>query len=428
MNVTPHGRPAPDSGPLTVVLDTESGPLFFEIRAASVLREDLPQGEAAEVAAEDAASIWGLPDFVFRVGVARAGTASREVGDRLLIAGETAAVLQVKSRNAYTSHPDIERRWLNKHAAKAIRQGDGTIRRLRSGPLSGKNARNREIEIDASAYDWISTVILDHPDPPADLTISLEAARNPAVVLSRRDWEFLFRQLKSTSAVLGYLKRVAGEEHELGAEASRYFDLALADAAAEPELDPRLDLGGVHHSGPLLPVQEVAAGDDFREYLLVRSILEDVAVFGEVDEQMRLVMLGQLDRMTPADRAMVGQYLTEGLSIFRSASGETTAWRLRRIVGRFAGKMYSQLAFCTTSGSGEADRGMFGFWLQLRHHQLFELLGRPGELTSVGVQLAPRPDGKRLFDTNVFMVKGNLGFDEEQLAMLETAFPVDLGA
>lgn len=112
VNVTPYGRPAPDSRPLAVALETEDGPLFFEIRAASVLREDLPQGEAAEVAAEDAASIWGLPDFVFRVGVARAGAASREVGDRLLIAGETAAVLQVKSRNAYNADLDIERRWL----------------------------------------------------------------------------------------------------------------------------------------------------------------------------------------------------------------------------------------------------------------------------------------------------------------------------
>ena len=66
MNATPDDRPAPDSQPLAVVLETEDGPLFFEIHAASVLREDLPQGEAAEIAAEDAAAIWGLPDFVFR--------------------------------------------------------------------------------------------------------------------------------------------------------------------------------------------------------------------------------------------------------------------------------------------------------------------------------------------------------------------------
>lgn len=46
MNVTHHGRPAPDSRPLAVVLDTASGPLFFEIRAASVMLDDLPQGEA----------------------------------------------------------------------------------------------------------------------------------------------------------------------------------------------------------------------------------------------------------------------------------------------------------------------------------------------------------------------------------------------
>jgi hypothetical protein len=53
-------------------------------------------------------------------------------------------------------------------------------------------------------------------------------------VLLRRDWEFLFEQLKSTRAVLGYLERVAGEAWELGREAARYFRLAQADEAAEP--------------------------------------------------------------------------------------------------------------------------------------------------------------------------------------------------
>jgi NCS1 nucleoside transporter family len=51
----------------------------------------------------------------------------------------------------------------------------------------------------------------------------------------RRDWEWLFDNLKSTHLVAQYLRRVAGEAIELGTEPVRYFDKAPANVAAEPE-------------------------------------------------------------------------------------------------------------------------------------------------------------------------------------------------
>jgi len=290
------------------------------------------------------------------------------------------------------------------------------------------NARGREIEIDGNSREWMSVVVLDHPSPPGGLVISLASARNRSVVLTRRDWEFLFRQLKSTTAVVGYLRRVAGEEHELGAEAQRYFNLALADASAEPgELDERILANGLRHSGPLLPVEEAAGTSDFSEHLLIRSILEDVAITPgqQLDELQRLVTLSQLDQLTPYDRVMVGGYLSEGLGVFSAAPEGVTVWRVRRVVGKFARDHYSQLCFATTSGSGEADRGMFGFWLQLRHHQLFQLLERDPELISIGVQLAPRPEGDRAFDTNVLTVKGDIDLDDVTVSQLEEIWPTD---
>lgn len=420
--------PAPDSRPLAIVLETEGGTILREIRGASPLREDLPQGTAAEVAAEDAAAVWGLPDFVFRAGRARVGAGSRELGDRLLPAGERAAVVQVKSRAAFTGDENEERHWLEMHAAKAVRQADGTIRRVKGSSVRMVSARGRDIEIDADGPEWMSVAVLDHPAPPDDFAIPLAAARNPSVVLTRRDWEFLFRQLKSTTAVLGYLRRVAGEEHPLGAEAQRYFNLALADAATPPgELDVRISTKGVRHSGPLLPIEEAAGTADFREHLLIRSILEDIATTpaSQVDELQRLMTLSQLDQLTPDDRVMIGRYLIEGFDIFSAAPHGTTAWRVRRVVGKFARESYSQLCFGTSSGSSEVDRGMFGFWLQLRHHQLFHLLDRDPEIVSVGVQLAPRPDGARDFDTNVFTVQGDLELEDDFVTELEELWPLD---
>jgi hypothetical protein len=422
-----QNRPAPDSRPLAIAIETPGGTIFREIRAASPLRDDLPQGTAAEVAAEEAAVVWGLPDFLFQAGRLRVGAGSRERGDRLVFAGERAAVLQVKSRVAFTGDESKERRWLEKHAAKALRQADGTIRRLRSDRVGIVSARGREVEVDGGGSDWISVVVLDHPSPPDDLAIPL-SARNPSVVLTRRDWEFLFRQLKSTTAVLGYLDRVARKEHALGAEAQRYFNLALADAATPPgRLDERISANGIPHSGPLLPIEEAAGTDDFREHVLIRSILEDIArtTAPRIDELQRLITLSHLDQLTPNDRVMIGRYLIEGLGRFFISPPETTIWRVRRLVGTFAREHYSQLCFGTSSGSGEADRGMFGFWLQLRHHQLFHLLDRDPELVSVGVQLAPRPDGAREFDTTVVTVKGDLHLDRDTVAELEAVWPTD---
>ena len=106
------------------------------------------------------------------------------------------------------------------------------------------NARGREIEIGADDRQWLGVVVIDHPSPPEDLELELKGSTKDLVVLLRRDWEFLFDQLKSTHAVVEYLRRVSGEIIELGSEPLRYYDLAQADAEAEPDpVDPAL-LGG----------------------------------------------------------------------------------------------------------------------------------------------------------------------------------------
>jgi hypothetical protein len=58
----------------------------------------------------------------------------------------------------------------------------------------------------------------------------------PAIALTRRDWDFLFDQLRSTTAVLNYLFRAAGKASvPLGEEPVRFYELAAADAAAPPK-------------------------------------------------------------------------------------------------------------------------------------------------------------------------------------------------
>lgn len=58
--------------------------------------------------------------------------------------------------------------------------------------------------------------------PPEGVVPEVDESSNPTVVLLRRDWEFLFDQLKSTHAVCGYFERVPGDSIELGDEPMRY--------------------------------------------------------------------------------------------------------------------------------------------------------------------------------------------------------------
>jgi hypothetical protein len=106
---------------------------------------------------------------------------------------------------------------------------------------------------------WVVVVVIDHPDVPAGIVPDINRSASAAVIILRRDWEFLFEQLKSTHAVVGYLERVAGETQELGHEFVRYFELARAYHEASPApLNPAL-LGssGYQFSSPLLPLLPV---------------------------------------------------------------------------------------------------------------------------------------------------------------------------
>jgi hypothetical protein len=130
------------------------------------------------------------------------------------------------------------------------------------------NLRGRTVVFDGNNHRWLIVAVIDHANPPEGLQPPLSGA-HPAVVLLRRDWEFLFDQLKSTHAVGQYCERVAGEPLELGTEPLRYYELAQADAETEPQV---LDGPGPTISAPLLPLAPVGS-DDLAAHYMVREML-----------------------------------------------------------------------------------------------------------------------------------------------------------
>lgn len=396
------------------MVETSNGVFLRSVRPATVLPEGRPSGYAAEDATRHAAAFWGLPDFVFRPAQRSRGSATREVGDAILVVGTVAASVQVKARHAITSNETKERSWLDKNIRQATRQAQGTIRNLKSGvDATLVNERGRQVAIKVQEKTWLLVVVLDHPGIEGYLPIG------PAVILLRRDWEFLFEQLKSTYAVMEYLRRVSGDDSvPLGDEAVRYYQLAGADAATPPSpVDTRLAQFGPGWSAPLLP-QAPAGHDDIRHHSLLRAVLEDIATAHLPDGMQpadMLDVLAAIDAAPVAYRAELGKAWRSWLrEVADPPSGETT-WRFRSLIGQ--DRPY--LLFAAATRHSALVQEAFGAYVSLRHQQHIELMPERGELMTVGILLTPRGDELGPWDTTVIATQGDQGLDKDQRAAFE---------
>jgi hypothetical protein len=69
-------------------------------------------------------------------------------------------------------------------------------------------------------------------------------------------------------------------------------------------------------------------------------------------------------------------------------------------------------------------RDAFSWWVQLRHHEVYETVAADGGLlTTVGVVLTPRGDSERPWDTTMIAASGDLQLDAEEVAELRTIWP-----
>lgn len=398
---------------MQLVIETSQGISIRRISPAMPLRLLESQGKEAEDATQGAAAIWGLPDFVFPPDVRRRGSGVRELGDGLLLVGDLGVVLQVKSREAPSDSEDRERRWIAKQTKRALAQGLGTVRELCREPVALTNLRGRTIELDGNDLRWAIAVIVDHPDPPPE--IEVEPPEN-AVVLLRRDWDFLFEQLKSTHAVGRYLERVAGEQIRLGGEPMRYYDLALADQGAAPNpLGAPFRFRGVQiHSEPLLPMAPVATEDE-AEHRLYRTILEDIAGISydeAMDEELRLLSLADLDRLLVKQRALVAGFLREKFERVCKVQPPVIEWHHRRITVNES----TQVGLGVCSRFDEEIQAAFGAWVQLRHHEFTERVN-PDLPVTVGVLLTPCRKKNRQWDTSMTAIRGRIELDADDLAL-----------
>jgi hypothetical protein len=400
------------------------------IPQASVIATDVAFGTATENAALEAAQEWGLPDFVFPPITRTKGSGIRELGDGTIVSGPNGLALQVKGREAASENADTERRWLAKRAKAASRQGAGTIRTFLSQPtLELANMRGRPISMDGTQVRWVVVAILDHPHPPT-MTLPPHDGKVPTIVVLRRDWDFLWDQLRSASAVVDYFHRVAdnpGNDPGLGEESLRYLELAHADLAAAPDITTWMVTAGLRpRSGPTLPL-EPASSQDSLGHAVFRQMLDDFAdTTFDGDEAVRLQILARLDRYSVGDRASLGRRLIEWFDECLLTPPVETRWHHRTMLLDH-GKL--QLAFSVCSAMSGYHAAMHRNWLMLRRHQLLEHMATAADeppsvdsVWTVGLMLTPRPDGTRLWDTTVGATNAEPDFDPATLAILTETF------
>lgn len=387
-------------------------------------------GTAVEEATRAAAGRWGLRDFVLRPKVFTKGSGIRELGDGTILAGPRGISLQVKARGVTGDSPEKAAKWMLKNAAHGLRQARGTIRTSLLDPsVELTNLRGRIVTIRGSAVDWIPVVVIDHPDPPLAGVVPAPDPKGPSVVMTRRDWEFLWDQLRSATALVDYIHRVAQEQEplELGAESNRYLDLAERDSQAPPSKLPDWipEIGARHTNLPLLPSDPAASADPFGHAIFQR-ILEDVAATDFTGDEMdRITLLSHIDRVAVGARAELGRLLLRRLT--RCAEAAPGGHRLdHRIMYIDQGTL--QLAFTTMPQLTGHHQEIYKTWLLLRRQDFLEKSGALGPIYpwTVGVLLTPRPDGPRPWDTTTISTNGPPAYGPEEYARLTETFTPNL--
>ncbi|MFH9728432.1 hypothetical protein ACH4M4_36610 [Streptomyces sp. NPDC017254] len=365
-----------------------------------------------------------MPDFVFRQAAhATKGSGRRELGDRLLLAGNRGAVVQVKARTINPKADAQEIIWIQKVAAKAMSQAKGTVRQLRMVPSDMVNGRDRTLRVDGNAFEWIAVFLLDHPRVPRNAVATWQTLGMPAIALTRRDWDFLFDQLRSTTAVLDYLFRAADEPAvPLGDEPVRYYEFAAADAAAPPaDIDTELvGAGGTLFSAPRLP-QAPAGSDGTNVHRMIRIMLEDIALtrLGDsMTELNRFTVLSDLDRLPVSARAEWGHLLLDMLRDVPYVPDEHCKWRFRRLLHEDGTR---QLIVGAATRFDRDVQAAFSAYVQLRHHEVTSRTARTDESSTLGVLLTPRRDG-RPWDTTTVRVHGDLELPAEDLQIYSEAW------
>lgn len=402
---------------LTLFIETAEGVRRRTILPAVPLAPDVERGVAAENAIRFAAAVWGMPDFIFEPAHETSGSGVREVGDGILITSGTAVMIQSKSRQQSGDVPERESNWLTKSITKGLKQGAGSIRFLSTRPVEIRNRRGRTISIDGTTLTWVSLVLVDHDAVP-DGYMPPELPGD-AVVMMRRDWEFLFNQHRSARSIVSYLARVVGENIALGTEPVRYHELALADLEVEPKPAPDWILPAARMSSvPQAPLEPAGSAATTAHFVL-RTIQEDIALCALPADQeaVRIDLLSRLDSIPVEFRTDLGEQLEDYMAKAKAWKKRSLITSTRTYLPVHGDEFDSPVVFMVASRMHEMTQMIFQARVELHHYDFFPIAGND-DLITIGVLLTPGTTSGREWDTTFVATQGPLDLDEEYLRFI----------
>lgn len=281
-------------------------------------------GELTELHVRRAASVYGMPDFVFRPSVVSKGTSSREAGDGVILLGNRALIVQSKARDISRLGLDDEdraRRWLDKNVAKAIAQINGTHRTLVSGSFPMVSERGIRIGWRPERADRYFGVVVVNYTSPTDYIPSVGNAHVPTVVLQVRDWERLNRTIRTTSGLFSYLEqRLAtdGLVVPLGDEEDVLAALLFVERSGLPVrlqegMPPK---GFLEHALLAYPDLLFGSHEDDRFSLYVDAVIagaadRDPAFTSDMDPDVYLKIIHHLEEFPRLERGALGKKMLE---------------------------------------------------------------------------------------------------------------------
>lgn len=388
------------------------------VQGATKLPDGVTRGYAAEESIKLAASVGGLADFFFLPKVVHQGRSNTEIGDGVIVAHGMAAVIQSKARgDEVTDDADKESRWLDKNIKKALKQAKGSAKQLSSCRRRMTNARQRSVLVDGTALRWFGVVVIDHPYVPSGYIPSLDDSGDlPCLVMLRRDWEYLFDHLRSTRAVLMYIRRLAGIESVLGDEPARYTALAISDEQCNPPepLTGVRALSEAFEAHPISPLKSVGNAD-----LFFRQMLEDVACPDTtLDEWDRIRMLMCLDTLPALTRVDLSTFVS---SFLQSAEGLPAGQSLSITRLFIPGDGSTPIVFMAMTGDVEVSQWQLQRRTRLLSYDHAQSLDRK-EQVAVGVLFTPTYDRAKPLHTHTVFIDGDSGLDDDQASEIRKCF------
>ena len=163
-------------------------------------------GLAGELEAAHWASLWGLPDLVYKAELTR----NREPGDALLVNGLEGLIVQVKTRKGYgiDDAPEQITRWIDRKVKKAYKQFTGSRRMLtENDDIRGISLRDGLKRHFPRNIHWKGVVILVVKDDylPQDI---YPCGHKDIVAMTIQDWMQLCKSTRSVHGVITYVNRV----------------------------------------------------------------------------------------------------------------------------------------------------------------------------------------------------------------------------